>query len=63
MTIDFNEYENEMKIVRQVMTDEQTEALCGVLVKVVFSNLFNADLINDKNDSVEFTGQDERSVA
>ena len=68
MIIDFKEYEQEMKIVREVMTDEQTQALCGVLVKVVFSSMFGhqpemTDCKSEKDSAIDFQAEDERSVA
>ena len=68
MIIDFKEYEKEMKIVREVMTDEQTQALCGVLVKVVFASMFGHQpemnqSESKKDDTIAFDTKDGQSVA
>ena len=68
MIIDFKEYEKEMKIVREVMTDEQTQALCGVLIKLVVTNLFGfdadpVDCKSEKDNTIAFDAGDESNVA
>ena len=40
MEIDFKEYPKEMEMLKEVLTEKQINALCGILVKVIFASMF-----------------------